>query len=247
MTSTDLVVASTQIGLPSQTIQRLRDVEAVVASGSASDLVDALVYTDAVLTVAREKRAADVSREAARIRILAIRRLGQILRSASEDEQERIWQVMPGRFGRCEELAEVPERLFKRVVADMIASDSPCNIAGVIRRAERDSLKPVEPGILIAFNGNYWTKDRTKAPGSAHTKNIETARRRLGLKASPHAVRLDEAFSQARMHASTLAQLGEKLPREARALVGDAELAQMRVAELLDRALRTLTGVKESA
>lgn len=239
--SGELVLASSQVGIPSQTVQRLQEIERSLSSVSAPDLVDALVYTDAVLTVAREKRAAEVSREAARVRIMAVRRLGEILRAASEDEQERIWDVMPNRFGRCDELADVPDRLFKRAVQELIEDESACSIATVIKRAERNSLQQVEPGILIAFNGTYWTKDRGKAPGSAHTKNIETARRKLGLKGSPHAVRLDDAFSTARIHASQLANLGKKLPPGPRSLVAEAELAQMRVAELLDQAIRTLT------
>ena len=103
------------------------------------------------------------------------------------------------------------------------------------------SLERVEPGIFVAWDGSYWIAEGGKRRTHIHNGGLEGARRRLGLKAHPGALGVSDAYSTARIHASTLSQLGAKMSGESRRLVGEAELAQMKVAELLDAALRAVT------
>ena len=226
------------VGLPAVTLERLAAAQEIVRTGKAGDVIDVLVYTDALVAIAREKRAAEVSREAARTRIDAIRRLGELVKAATDPEA--LHEIIPTRFWRCEDIAAIPQRLFKKAVGQLLEAESACTIPSVIRRACVLSLERVESNIFVAWDGSYWIADGGKRRIHIHSGGLEGARRRLGLKRHPGALDIDHAYSTARIHASSLSQLGAKLSGEARRLVGEAELAQMRVAELLDGALRVV-------
>jgi hypothetical protein len=221
------------------TLQRLDEAQAIIAKGQPAHIIDVLVYTDAVVTVAREKRAIAVARKAARTRINAARRMGEIILAA--EDPEPLWQLLPSRFGACDDLALIPKKSFEKVVDDMIALDRACTIRSVLRRARRQSLRRVEDGIFIDYSGCYWIKPKQRGsgpPSPVPIGGIDEARRRLGLRSHRGATRLDEAYSQARILSSTLSHLRTVVTGDANNLVGEAELAQMRVSELLDQAIK---------
>ena len=232
---TDLAPAVTDTSL-----ERLREAREIVEHGTFSQLCDLLLYVDAFATVAREKRAASAAREAARIRIEAIRRVGMLVAAAStDDDRERLLQLVPNRFLRCDEVAAIPQKLFAAAVEDLLARDAACTINSVIRAARVRSLKQVEPEVYHAFDGSIWIIPRgTKRACHVPYGGVDAARRKLGLRKHPHAARIDDAYSMARMLASQLSALGGRLSGESRKLVAEAELRQAEIAELLDQAIK---------
>lgn len=234
--SVPAVVSAAAPGLPDATLQRVGAIRDLVKSADAPVLIDALLYLDAVVTVAREKRATDIAREASRTRIEAVRRLGELILAA--DDPVALENVIPSRFLRCEEVAQIPKRLFDKAIARAIAEGAACSIPWVIRMAKIASLKSVEKDIYLAYDDSYWIAEGGKRRTHIHHGGLDEARRRLGLKSHPGAVEIDAAYAQARMAASQLSRLGQNLSGDVRKLVSDAELAQGRVAELLDAAIR---------
>ena len=147
----------------------------------------------------------------------------------------------PHGMTRCDELASVPERLFSDVVADFLArSGHGCTAGAVIRKARKASLREVERDIYVDFAGSYWiaVSKRERRPVGGDD-SIESARRRLGLLASPEKAELDHLYSRARRLAQEIEHLGARTRGDRRIIIADAELAAMRAAELLDEALRT--------
>lgn len=244
MSTQELTVRSkpaVSTGLPrSETLARLAEAREVIAKGTASQLIDALIYADAVAEIAREKRAQEIAEEAARTRIDAVRRLGEMVNAADQQAQDELWDVIPSRFGRCDQLASIPARLYKSVREDMLERGSACSITGVIRNARIKSLTRVEEGIYQAFDGSVWISEGGRRRTHIHRGGIEEARRRLGLSKHPNARRLDEAFSRARIAAHELSSLGPNFTGEVRDHLAEAELSQAKVAEALDRALKAM-------
>lgn len=240
--SSELVPVQSGLGIPSSTIDRLRGARALIEAGGAEEIVDVLVYSDAIASIAREKRAASVAREAIETRILAAKRLGDVLAAKTDAEREALWGIIPGRFSRCEELASIPPRLFKRAIRELLEKETTCSITGVIRRAQLASLQRIEDGIYTSHNGEFWIKG---LPGKGrrdythvHHGTLEIARKRLQIRSNRHVATIDSEYSSARMAASRLSGLGHRLRGEPRKLVAQAELQQAKVAELLDSALR---------
>lgn len=230
-----------QTGLPrSETLARLAEARELITKGTATQLIDALIYADAVAEIAREKRAQEIAREAVQTRIDAARRLGEMINEADQPASDALYDLIPTRFNRCDELARIPTRLYKSVRDAMLESGSSCSITGVIRNARVKSLTRVEEGIYQAFDETIWISEGGKRRTHIHHGGIEEARRRLGLSKHPNARRLDEAYSQARIAAHSLSLLGSSFTGEVRDLVAEAELAQAKVAEALDRALKAM-------
>lgn len=231
------VASATQGGL-----ERLAQANDIIERGDPDEIVDVLLYTDVLLTVSREKQAADVARESARVRILAVRRLGEILLACKAEERRRLGALIPSRFGRCAEVAEIPPRLFKESVDQSIENDGTCDPSWVLRRARVRSLKRVENDIYVAYDGSYWITGKGQFRRTEVGRGgLAEARHRLGLRNHPKAPGIDDAYAKARQAATTLSIIRCSLTGKPARLVGQAELLQAQIAELLDEALRALT------
>lgn len=221
-------------------LERIRQAQDVVKHGTFSELCDLLLYADAFIAVAREKRAAEAAREAARIRIEAARRLGQIVEQTKDDDaKEKLWAVIPARFMRCDEIARIPQRLFNNTIEELLHKDSACTIPSVIRAARIKSLTNIEPEIYQAYDQTLWIKPRgTQTAIHISYGGIEAARRKLGLRKHPHATKIDDAYSTSRILANQISNLKTQTTTNVRELLDRAELKQAEVAELLDQAIK---------
>lgn len=231
-------------------IERLRQIRATVVSSDELELVDAIAYVEAVETAARARNAASVMREATQTRILAQRRLGELMlddpaiagRLGGDPNKRRERKNVPGNVDAMMDLARVPLALFKETIAGMIDEERACLPNGVVRRAKLRSLKKVEPGIYQAYEGSYFYASgnrRVLAPtgtldGARRGLKQETGLRSVRWHRSSEAQRLDNLYGHARQLSNAISLLrDEEVGSEMRAKLAQAEVLQMKVAELL--------------
>ena len=220
------------------TLEKVREARNQIERSDPSVLAEIIAFSEAVSIAARARAAADLAREAADTRIRALRRFGELIaRERDPARKDLLWDVMPeGRgFGRVEELGTLPKRLFERAVNRLLDEGAAATVYAVIRDAKIASLKPVERGVWIAFDGTYWISTGPKKRSYAGD-NLEQARRALKLKSDPALKSVDECFAKARLFAQEIERLSQRLSGEPRRIVSEAELLQAKVAELLHKA-----------
>lgn len=234
ITAPDEVVAN------ATTLDLLRSAREKIADADPDTLMELKIWAEAVRASAAAKKAADIALQASETKFRAELRLGELL--SRDDGLCRRLDIAPAHASVLVDLAAIPARLREETVRDMLARGKSCAIQWVIHNARRSSLKKVEAGIWIAWDGQYFTHDPdTKRPTRIYASDLDGAREALrkswGLKKDFRSAsamsRIDEAHARSRRLAQSLSLLGQHVTGETLARIQRAELLQGEVANLL--------------
>ena len=259
MSSTELSVreAADSAAAMESMIAEIRNGIAVLDSMNAEQAQNALIWAEAVAAAANMRRAWDIAREACEMKIRAERRIGVLLAkqiglpdwtAGEQIPQEDQLTLNPRRQGAYVSLGKVPQPIFDVVVADLLKRHKSVDVFTVLRAAHRESLETVEPGIYVAWDGAYFLSGLSGIR-RASSNDLGRVREELSyLTGHPKTgsagerpakiVELDAAYSKARRDSQALATLSASFFGDVRDLISEAELLQMKVAELLFNAYR---------
>ena len=261
MSSTELSVreAADSAAAMESMIAEIRNGIAVIDSMNAEQAQNALIWAEAVAAAANMRRAWDIAREACEMKIRAERRIGMLLAkqigrpipdwtAGEQIPQEDQLTLNPRRQGAYVSLGKVPQPIFDVVVADLLKRHKSVDVFTVLRAAHRESLETVEPGIYVAWDGAYFLSGLSGIR-RASSNDLGRVREELSyLTGHPSTgsagerpakiVELDAAYSKARRDSQALATLSASFFGDVRDLISEAELLQMKVAELLFNAYR---------
>ena len=262
MSSTELSVreAADSAAAMESMIAEIRNGIAVIDSMNAEQAQNALIWAEAVAAAANMRRAWDIAREACEMKIRAERRIGMLLAkqigrpipdwtAGEQIPQEDQLTLNPRRQGAYVSLGKVPQPIFDVVVADLLKRHKSVDVFTVLRAAHRESLETVEPGIYVAWDGAYFLSGLSGIRlRRASSNDLGRVREELsyltGRTPGPAGerpakiVELDAAYSKARRDSQALETLSASFFGDVRDLISEAELLQMKVAELLFNAYR---------
>lgn len=251
------VRASEEIELADETLHKISDLALALEDMDAQETHAAIIWAEAIAAAGKAQRAFKLAREASKLRVQAERRLGSLLNAITPQmihdrmvrgEKGTMPLVEPKLEGAYRRLAEMPEPLFDETISDLLARGLSVNPNVVLRSAHHRSLRQMDTGVYMAWDGAYFIEAKYGHMRRARHDDLDEAREELYLRTRMTQSRrkegiaaiLDKAFAEARVNAQNLSQMRSQISGEANRLVGEAELLQAKVASLLFEAYRTV-------
>lgn len=215
-------------------VEELEQVKARIPTLDADELEETRLRAKVLSHAASAAKADEVASAAAELRVRCERRLGKLLEKSGKK------LTLTNKDRVLIDLWRIPEDLFEDTIKEMLYQRRFCEPSFVLLHAMRKSLRRVEAGIEISWDGRYWLTGKTKRAGQFFP-TLEGARmarqRDVGLRKAwtetKKAQQLDDAHARSRRLAQALSLLGESFKGKPLDLIQEAELLQSKVAELL--------------